>query len=128
MASYFTSKEMLMNTVKIRHGLGPVSTTDAVNDSRLGDMALVEIEVAQGAQFDPGDRAKVRAILDRYTSGGAVNAGAATRLGDAVDAERAGREAGAKVRANIENNARINKVRTDFWNEKTEELIDSIRR
>jgi len=82
-------------------------------------MALVEIEVAQGVQFDPGDRAKVRAILERYTSGSAVNGAGATRLGDTLDA---GRAAGARVRREMEHNAAVAKARVDFWNKIDDEF------
>jgi hypothetical protein len=47
--------------IPIRHGLGPLRTTDSPRHDDL-DSALAEIEISLGV-LDPSDLAKLRAIL-----------------------------------------------------------------
>lgn len=115
-----------MKTISIRHGLGPLQTTDSPRHDALGS-ALAEIEISLGV-LDPTDLAKVRAILQKYVGGSSAttNAVGVTRAGDAADA--AGRQAAARVRANIENNEKVALGYRTFWDARNQELRDSVRR
>jgi hypothetical protein len=115
--------------IPIRHGLGPLRTTDSPRHDDLGS-ALAEIEISLGV-LDPSDLAKLRAILQKYCAGSSAttNATGITRAGDSLDAaDAAGRQAAAKARGQAEHiQAVANSYRT-FWDARNQELRDSVRR
>jgi type IV secretory pathway TrbL component len=118
-----------MKTISIRHGLGPLQTTDSPRHDALGS-ALAEIEISLGV-LDPADLAKVRAILQKYVGGSSANVNelGIVRASDASDAaDAAGRQAAAGVARNIAHNQSVARGYADFWDRKNQELHDSVRR
>jgi hypothetical protein len=117
-----------MKTISIRHGLGPLQTTDSPRHDDLGS-ALAEIEISLGV-LDPTDLAKVRAILQKYVGGFSANVNelGIVRAGDAADAVDAARKSAADVARNIAHNQSVARGYADFWDKKNAELRDSVRR
>jgi hypothetical protein len=76
--------------------------------------------------LEPIDLARVRAILQEYSSGGLANElGATTPSTDAADA---GRQAAARVRAGVEHIQGIAKNYKAFWDRNAEQNARSIQR
>jgi hypothetical protein len=104
-----------------------VPTFDAIDSSRLGDMAAAEIELALGGLLDADDLAKVKSITAKYVGAAraTTNALGAVRAGDARDA---GRVAAANVRAQCEEIQSINSRNRAFWDQNARDNALSIRR
>jgi hypothetical protein len=107
--------------------IGPVETRDSQRfddaDDALGTV-LADLETL--GLLEPIDLARVRAILQKYSSGGLTNAlGSTSSTGDAEDS---GRRAAAAVARNIAHNQSVARGYADFWSQKNQELRDSIRR
>jgi hypothetical protein len=104
--------------------IGPVETRDSQRfDDALGNV-LADLETL--GLLEPIDLARVRAILQKYSSGGLTNAlGSTSSTGDAEDS---GRRAAAVVARNIAHNQSVARGYADFWSKKNQELRDSIRR
>jgi hypothetical protein len=102
--------------------VGPLHTQDARHDDdEAVDRIMHGIKNSLGV-LSLLDVAKIRAVLEKYVGGSStVNGMGIARAGDASDA-------GARVRANVENNAKVASGYRDFWDKKNQELRDSIRR
>jgi hypothetical protein len=117
-----------MTTIRLRQRgsllTGPVPTQDAPRHDTLSS-TMNDIERGVGV-LDPDDLAEVRRILQKYTGASSTtNQLGGSRAGDTADA---GRAAAARVRANVENNAKVASGYRDFWTARNKELADSIRR
>jgi hypothetical protein len=125
-----------MKTISIRHGLGPLQTTDSPRFDAFDTAdALGEIvsDLEGLGLLEPIDLARIRAILTKYTgNSGVTNTTGVTRAGDAADAldaaHAAGRQSAAKVRGQAEHIAKVANGYRDFWDRKNRELRDSVRR
>jgi hypothetical protein len=124
------SKRINMKTISIRHGLGPLQTTDSPRFDAFDTAdALGEIvsDLESTGILEPIDLARVKTILLKYVGGSCAttNQLGVTRAGDAADA---GRQAAAAVARNIAHNQSVATGYRDFWDKKNAEYQATIRR